>query len=258
MKIAILGCGPAGLLAAHAAVRRDHDVAILSKPAKSNIGGAQYLHSSVPDVTSHRSDGFVRFYYEGTKEGYAKKVYGDPNAEVSFGRWKGMVQMWNLRTAYDRLWEMYHGLIIPTEITSADMSQFAGYDLVISSIPLRALCHAETEHFFDEQAVWIQYWQYAAPTVRTEHSITYNGQPGVGWYRRSSIFGWNSVEWPAPPPENSENVKVAVRVTKPLRTNCDCLPEVRKVGRYGRWDKKQLLHHAFHQAVLQIREAESM
>src|SRR3546814_7896241 len=51
VKVLILGCGPAGLIAAHAAKRMDADFIVMSKARKSFMNGAQYLHAPIPGVS---------------------------------------------------------------------------------------------------------------------------------------------------------------------------------------------------------------
>ena len=61
MKVAVLGCGPAGLFACHAAVRGGAEVDVYSQKKRSEIGGAQYLHQHVPDVTGTEPEAMITF-----------------------------------------------------------------------------------------------------------------------------------------------------------------------------------------------------
>jgi threonine dehydrogenase-like Zn-dependent dehydrogenase len=51
IKVLVLGCGPAGLLAAERLEREGADVRIAAKKVKSIMPGAQYLHMSIGGVT---------------------------------------------------------------------------------------------------------------------------------------------------------------------------------------------------------------
>jgi len=50
-RIFILGCGPAGLFAAQAAAEMGCSAVIISKLRRSEMYGAQYLHSEIPGLT---------------------------------------------------------------------------------------------------------------------------------------------------------------------------------------------------------------
>jgi len=63
MRIAVLGCGPAGLMSAHAAMvatESEADLAIFSTKRKSPLYGAQYLHQPIPFVSADRDCRSVR------------------------------------------------------------------------------------------------------------------------------------------------------------------------------------------------------
>ena len=80
--------------------------------------------------------------------------------------------------------------------------------------------------------------------VCTEGVVECNGTRDVGWYRKATVFGHTTVEWPI---RRKPPVKGVVTVRKPLSTNCDCwlndrIPVLR-VGRYGKWQKGYLTHH---------------
>src|SRR5262245_15995908 len=87
IRVVVLGCGPAGLLAAHAASLYGCDVRILSIRQPSIISGAQFLHEHIPGVTGD-IDGHVLFMKAGTAGGYAKKVYGNSRIPTSWDLWE--------------------------------------------------------------------------------------------------------------------------------------------------------------------------
>jgi len=231
------------MMAAHAAVRQGHDITIISKAAKSRLGGAQYLHAAIPGVTSNRPDGSVRFLKRGTPEVYAEKVYQNKKAETSWHRFEdGWHPIWNLQAAYDRLWVEYHLEIREKEVDIPTLYQIQlDYDLVISSIPLVAICD-DPAHEFTRQDVWI----YPDATCEDD-TIMYSGIRREPWYRQSVIFGTSSTEYPS-------EKEGAIKVQKPLDTTCDCWPEVTKVGRYGTWQKKVLVNDAFEGANVALHQ----
>lgn len=255
IKIIILGCGPAGLLAAHAARQQKYQPLIISKKQPSKIGGAQYLHRPILGVTGLEPDGVIDFRKCGTATGYAKKVYGR-SRQTSWDQFQaGPHQCWNLRAAYNRLWGEFEPNIVDMEITPVRLARlleseiFAG---VISTLPLKALC-VQQNHWFKEKEVWISEdanvltasadrlrWDERLP----DNAIIWNGSPEVRWYRQSCIFGFPGTEWPMNPMDRK-----VVKVTKPLSTNCNCWPTMIKVGRYGQWKKGVLTHHAYEDTI---------
>lgn len=249
MKVAVLGCGPAGLMAAHAIAQAGVEPIIFSRKQKSPLFGAQYLHAPIPGAGSGNA---VRIEYSlrGTPGMYRRKVYGP--------MWDGTVSpedleeshaAWDIRQTYDNLWEMYHPLIQPTEIDPAgvrflfDRNEF---DFIINTIPLSQLCHQG--HAFRATEIVAA---GDAPQIGVDVGFIYkcddntvvcNGESSPSWYRLSRIFDHTTVEWPISvnPP-----LPTASKVMKPLGHLCDCWPDLIKVGRYGSWEKGVLSHDAY-------------
>src|SRR5215470_19138644 len=100
MKVAVLGCGPAGLMAAYACTVEGLTPHIYSKPNKSIIIGAQYLHLPIPNITLPEPEVEIKYVKVGTPEGYARKVYGNEAAPTSWDRFsEGLHKGWGLREA---------------------------------------------------------------------------------------------------------------------------------------------------------------
>lgn len=245
-QVAVLGCGPAGLLVAHAVRQAGFLPIIFSLKNKSPIGGAQFLHSHVPQITDPSPEAAVHINKWGEPEVYAKKVYGDPHAPTSWFEYdEGSYPIWNLRAAYDGLWGRYQARIINTQVTSDIIpGLLEQYRAVFSTIPKVALCF--NGHQFVKQPVHISYG--ADPDIQ-DNTIVYNGNPEQDWYRQSMLFGTKGTEW-AHKPNGVETVEVA----KPLHNDCDCWPQVKKFGRYGEWRKGLLVHHAYQDARKAMEE----
>jgi len=267
--VAILGCGPAGLLAAHAAALAGQPVAILSYGKKSRLGGAQFLHEPIPELTDTEPDVEITYRRSGSALWYEEKAYGD-GARPSFvsfdGVTDGMTQLgWNLRGLYDRLWDQYAAnSITETELSPRKLQEIIDdklFSLVVSSIPLTHLCKKPQMttpggHRFTQQAIMIH------PGVchggNAENTIWYDGNSDVSWYRSSNLFGVASTEWgvgmAARLPYNIESF---VRVQKPVSHQCDCWEDsdkLIKVGRFGRWQKGVLTHDAFRTTIVEMHE----
>lgn len=262
--VAVLGVGPAGLMAAHAVALSGRPVSLFGKPGpdgkilRSRLGGAQFLHDPLPLINDDDPDVEIMYRVSGNAEIYKHKVYGSTRVPfVSFsGVHDGKVQpAWNLQATYDRLWEQL----------SADSANVASIDPawlhhvleenwfshILSTIPLPAIC--ETQQSIVEKPLY-QTHLFVAHEVRIaaeamavyENTVTYDGTMDHSWYRTSNLFGVGGTEYgastPAPPVETFP-------VRKPIATNCNCFSEVVKLGRYGTWTKGVLTHHAFFEAA---------
>lgn len=248
MFIAILGCGPAGLLARHAVAMAGYPQAdIYSRMVKSEMPGAQYVHEHIPGTPGQRADGLIRFEKWGVKKLYAERVYGSPDAECSWDKFEeGDVQAWSMGRVYDWLWDQYEKDITDTDVNSNVVDILRGdYDLVISSIPAPILCDIR-EHRFESVGVNIAP-VFALPEDPRDNTIIYNGGLKGDWYRTSRIFGNASTE-------SRYDMLGAVRGVKPLRHSCDCRPHVMRVGRFGRWERGVLVNHAFHAVANRMEE----
>jgi len=247
--VAILGCGPAGLLAAHAVALAGQPIVIVSVPQKSRIGGAQFLHESIPELTPSRPDAVITYRVRGDAATYERKVYG-PNRPgfVSFSNvYDGKVQeAWNLVGIYDRLWDAFGESITPQEVSPDWLDQTQGdFSLVVSTVPLPSICRSN--HRFDSvEVTLLDQCIEAVP----DGTVLYDGTDDRSWYRSANLFGAKSTEWG----EGVGSIPFpgAFRATKPLRTTCDCHPDVVRVGRYGTWTKGQLVNDAFKQTVLAL------
>lgn len=240
-------------MAAHAASITNNEVVILSKNRKSYMRGAQYLHMPIPMASQNPF--VVHYGLKGTAEEYRNKVYGpDPRIKVSPESLVGEHFAWDIREAYDWLWETYGRYILHRDINPATVEQQIeemGADLVISSIPAPQLC-LNPDHSFQAEQVWVtEMYRGEGPM---DNIVTCSGDPDDPWYRTSKIHGWTNTEYPqsAKPPFASDKVH---EVIKPIKHNCDCLPDVRRVGRYGTWTKGVLSHSAFYDTAAYLNQS---
>jgi hypothetical protein len=254
--IAILGCGPAGLLAAHACALRELDFRIYSKAGKSPLGGAQYLHSSIPAITDAIPEAKITYRVAGDSETYRKKVYGEEQSQavpfVSMEKIEdGLTeQAWSLTGAYDRLWELYARGVYSAEVSPGSIEEMSrDHSLIVSSIPLDSICQARRGlipeyHHFISQAIAIARDYVTLP----ENTIAYDGTTERSWYRSSNLFGVSGTEWSMAgelPP-----ISGLIKDRKPLHTSCNCFPDVLRVGRRGTWKKGVLTHNAFEDMMM--------
>jgi hypothetical protein len=242
-KVCILGCGPAGLLAAHAAELAGAEPHIYSKKNKSLIHGAQFLHESIPE-TSPRSAPVI-FDKIGSGEIYQMKVYGNMDVSTSWDKFPvGIRRAYSMQDLYDQLWERYQDLVREVEVTESlltELEEAHGYDLLISTVPRYLLC--SKGHTFVQRKMYIVETTDVPTVSEPENVIVYNGDPMSGWYRFSRLFGHSFLEFGQDTQNHSgvEGIKI-------IGHECDCRPRWHCMGRYGKWQRGVLAHEAFKEA----------
>lgn len=271
-SVAILGCGPTGLMVAHAAELSGWDFRIYSRKQPSKLYGAQYLHQAIPNLDCGVPK-MVRYTLRGTAEAYRRKVYGD--------EWDGTVSpedfvethgAWDIREAYDHLWREYseeiYDVNIDREWARWDGWMLPGTDLVISTVPRNIW--AQPGDLFQSQKIWAlgdTEMPRVEPPYRPEpFTVICEGSRDVPWYRISNIFGYCTIEWPFTgyEPENQwapgdylPPIPGASIVEKPLRHNSTAASQFVHLGRYGAWQKGVLTSDAFYEAMKVFASARS-
>lgn len=254
--IAILGCGPAGLLAAHACVMFGYDadqIQIYSKKRKSHLYGAQYMGAKIPGIEMGLPMQ-LRYSLLGSVEGYRNKVYGPYfKGLVSPQDFEGLHPAWDIRAMYEWLWARYSDLIVDADIDPGWLVGTLPREVktVFSSIPKEKICFNKDIHKFPSQRIWAMGDApgfQEVPIVAEPNTIVCDGTDLVSWYRISNVFGYRTVEW-ADFTHTLRNKK-AVAVNKPIHNNCDCWRgRLINIGRYGRWEKGVLVHSVYEQVL---------
>lgn len=252
--VAILGCGPAGLFAAHAMATLGAPFVIYSIKQKSEISGAQYLQAPIPGLAPiEYPDGLIKTILLGTKENYAERVYNNAAESTSWPEFPPAPEpAWDLRKAYDKAWGMYEPMILDHEVSVEDVIDMtARFPTVINTVPAWKFC--ETNHSFRSMNILVsKKMEYTGlPDVfgENDHVVIYNGTEHGDWYRTAKIFGHESSERVydntivGEPPDGYEpGYKI-------LGSNCDCHPNMTRTGRLGTWKRGVLTHMAFEHAT---------
>lgn len=254
--VAVLGSGPAGLMAAWACMLSGTSVVVLSDGGKSRLGGAQFLHAPIPGMHQARSpETVVKYVRRGDPEVYKRKAFG--SLRVPWRPWTDGGQpeereAWSLSLAYDSMWEVF-GESVETNKQHIDLKGVVEvkdkFAFVVSTIPLNVMCVNES-HKFVTQNVRIH---PDAFEELPDNTVLYDGTKDKSWYRVSNIFGTTYTEWgeesKAPP------IRPMRWDSKPMYSDCDCLNRVNgilTVGRRGRFDAAQFSHDAFFDTMTAI------
>lgn len=251
MNVAVLGYGPAGLIAAKVLMDEGHGVDIIGTGGKSVIGGAQYLNENVLNEHQTEPEGYIDVIKVGERDRYAEKVYGRSDIDVSWDGYEGRQPAWALGPVYDRLWDYFEDRLIHDTLNGLSLAMLVDterYDVIFSSIPAHALCEWHTHHSFRKANISL----VPISPVKMGNVILYNGRREDAWYRTSNIFGQAWTEFGVLAPSVQEvdpgnaipDQELPIQYGfKPLGTNCDCHPSVVRIGRFGTWDRKILLHN---------------
>jgi FAD binding domain len=270
-RVVVLGAGPAGLAAAHAATLAGRDVTVMAPGDRSPLYGSQYLHAPIPGMTSQPP---VRVTYRlegGSYADYQVKAYGradasrmvtgsEPEEEIEFAARRTVQRLaWDIRQTYDALWSRYQPVIQRWEYKEyKDLSYVlhgAGeLERVYSTIPLPLLCQYRYTHVFRYGTAWAagEAPDLGIVFLRADpgaplwypNTIAFHAGPDVPYYRTHNVYAHRSIEWPGWQ-DKPDGYPTASYVKRPLWTNCDCWPSVVKLGRYGAWNKSQLVNHVF-------------
>jgi threonine dehydrogenase-like Zn-dependent dehydrogenase len=242
VKVCVIGCGPSGLLAAHACRQAGHKLTIISSDgAKSVMAGAMYVHEAIPGITAMNPDAHLLIEKRGTPEGYAIKVYGDATHPVSWNQFStGYHDIWYMDKTYDKLWNKYKRYGKVFDVTPQAMDEIIRhFDLVIATLPKPAVCYRE--HEFNSVPIWVSQRRLMRDVVYAD-TMVYSGLAEDPWYRRSMINNIVSIEYPQPPIGREHTTGI-----KPTSNDCNCWPRVLWAGRWGRWEKGVLVHHVYRQ-----------
>jgi hypothetical protein len=244
--VAVIGCGPAGLLSAHAVERAGLRVDILSEqPVQSPMAQGVFLHDAIPGITHRLPDAYLIFQKVGTGEMYSRKVYGEVRS-TSWDRYEvGLRPAWALAPAYAALWGRYGDRVQRVRVNAGVARDLVRkYPLVINTAPAWALC--EGGHHFESADIWLV---EGAPAEVRENNVVYNGLEQDKWYRAQDLFGYRVTEY-AQAPDQKCGSRKGYKVTQ---TDCDCHPKIMRNGRFGTWKPGVLLHQSY-QRVEELME----
>ena len=242
-NVAIIGCGPAGLAAAHAAEGLGCIATIFSnRKQPSRLLGPLLLQRPIPGITIDHPDGYVKqIVIGGTIVDYRYKLYGDINISIQGDILAGGYHAWRIHKTYDELWRRYHGQIIELNVTPRSLDEMAdSFPLVVNTAPADNFC-TDSFHQFTSKEVAVR--NVVSVPNQGDNTIIFNADPDVAWVRSSLIFGNPVTEWPIEHiPEDGEFVVIH----KPIVTTCNCHPRVLRTGRFGAWHNETWIDTAYY------------
>jgi len=241
-KVAIIGAGPAGLLAAYAVESQGCAATIYAPEVRERFLGAQVLHRAIPGLTGVFADAMVQITKWGEESVYRDKVYGSVNLDgpTSWDEYQGALAVWNMTHTNRKLLDLFRDKIVIRHVQPAHIPMILRtYSAIINTAPAKVFCEYPGLHVFPDVGVTII---GEAHDVIAHNQIIYNGTEYDNWYRSSNLFGHGSTEYPA-----DLEVLGGSHVRKPLWTDCDChlSPRYFRAGRYGCWQKGVLAHDGY-------------
>ncbi len=245
-KIAILGSGASGLLAAWVCLEFGKDFDIFSSDMnKPKISGFVYLHNNcnIPFIRNasmwqiflpyHISDSIL-------EKMYSNKVYRDKNTLSSILQQKNqkwLVNIWNMQDVVDVIWEAVKSKIklriIHNIAEINDIADSNNYKCVISTIPLNKIDDSQE---YEYTTSYIQTY----PSDYNINFCIYDAAQNIDWYRMGSIFGSGFKEYAGKVDDAKPLIKVITAKKLPKVSD-----NVLLTGRYGKWDKSVLIDKVY-------------
>lgn len=203
MKIAILGAGPSGMMAAHAASDSGHEIQIFDKaPDKARRNsGIFYLHSScnLPLKSSTLRQNVLGSWDSAQFSlMYGEKVYGQPIAKTSImdAFSQPEIEIYNAGQAIEFLWDMYGEFVNEESIEdegeiNRKFLRRLNFDKVVCTIPADYMFR----NYLKFQLRYTKLWMKVSKSPDKDCWAMYNVNPQIEWYRCSSIFGQFVMEY---------------------------------------------------------------
>lgn len=243
MRVAVIGCGPAGLAAAHAAVGQGaEDVVVFAPKVKTPQLGPLLIQRPIPGINTSHPDGTIhQRVIGGSILDYRYKLYGDINIGINGDILRPEYHAWRHGETYDKLWDLHKHLIVNSYVTAHHLRRMhESWDLVVSTANTYKLCH-EGGHSHSFQYAIVYVTSVAEYPGQPDNTIVFNAGKEFSWVRSSRIFGQEVTEW-TDPPVGRDGWRL---IQKPISTDCTCFPHVLRTGRFGAWRNETWVDTAY-------------
>ena len=259
MNVAIIGAGPAGLLAAWGAATSGAEVRIFDPnpaPLPDRILGLQYLHElcGLPveevrklelwyQIIPNNPEGGA-FIRPQLRRAYNFKL-GRPLEEVNSTSHitAGPGHVYSLKDAYTFLHHQFRYDILTRAVTwdeiNGELSK--DFDIVINTAPLDKLL---PQLVWPTRDAWIQF-SLPDDVEVLENTCVYNLDVQVPWYRATNLDGSVSTEMLYPEGQLDVPGRLLRKVVKPDHIIGPFRPNVYLAGRWGSWNPHALTSDAY-------------
>lgn len=246
MRIAVLGAGMSGLVAAKALLDMNYDFNIFDK-CESNVSqqvGLHYLHNDLGlELEPHKLQNLiVRDSKQADSDArtYSRKIWGNDSVlDNSLRDLLAYTTVYDFREAFELLNIVFKPSVIKLDISPGHIAVLkTKYDLIISTIPLPilypyVLCESETMWAINNM-----------PDIKIDDfTVIYNLKSNDSWYRTSMVFGQPFTEYIKQVPGAFPIKKIKTANVNIYQTMFS--DHVLLVGRFGCWDRHKLVHHIY-------------
>lgn len=248
MRVAILGAGMAGMLAAKALQESGISCLLFDKNPQqgaSNNVGVHYLHDPCGLELEPK---IIRNYLIGCEDGclpheqYSEKL-GTPlnNSLVDLPSYQ---VAYSFQEAHRLLRKRFEDKVIKLDIKPSTLFRLMkDCDKVISTIPLPILF--DGAECLSVGARVARGKPYNLPDLPGHNKVVYNIDLEDNWYRYSNVFG---VEWTEVKEGGEFFIKkiVSTDFVSPFE-------DLELLGRWGAWDRKFLAHDAYYETIRRLQ-----
>lgn len=224
-RVAVLGGGPGGLVAAHCAELYGNEVKIFGIQELAWVYGASWLREPINELTSMSPEFHITISKLGRRDGYIGKFRESAQEQAAAGwdrfEYGENVPGWNLLKHYTALFQRFGRQWSDAAVHAPEIEEILGeWDLVINTLNPKGHCLKPEEHTFTSTEIRATMATFA--NDQPGNTIIFSGMDDDKWYRSSSIDGAFSTEYAIGAPYGDKRGTPQRRVMRPLSKTCDC------------------------------------